>query len=85
MDKLTRAVPWKALRGVKESEQHGGVHQSSALSPFLFLLTLHCIVSHLEEGSLRTILYADGDNQEELEEKVHLWQGAFTENGMRLK
>ncbi|VDP07904.1 unnamed protein product [Heligmosomoides polygyrus] len=51
-----------------------GVHQGSALSPFLFLLTLDSIVNHLEEGPLRTILYADdialvADNQEELEEK----------------
>ncbi|VDO84028.1 unnamed protein product [Heligmosomoides polygyrus] len=54
-----------------------GVHQGSALSPFLFLLTLDSIVNHLEEGPLRTILYAGhialvADNQEELEEKVQL-------------
>ncbi|VDP04095.1 unnamed protein product [Heligmosomoides polygyrus] len=30
-----------------------GVHQGSALSPFLFVLTLDCIVNHLEEGPLR--------------------------------
>ncbi|VDP08931.1 unnamed protein product [Heligmosomoides polygyrus] len=35
-----------------------GVHQVSALNPFLFVLTLNCIVNHLEEGPLRTILYA---------------------------
>ncbi|VDO71857.1 unnamed protein product [Heligmosomoides polygyrus] len=51
------------------------VHQGSALSPFLFVLTLDCIVNHLEEGPLRTILYADdialvADSREELEEKV---------------
>ncbi|VDO19033.1 unnamed protein product [Heligmosomoides polygyrus] len=50
------------------------VHQGSALSPFLFLLTLDSIVNHLEEGPLRTILYANdialvADNQEKLEEK----------------
>ncbi|VDP34696.1 unnamed protein product [Heligmosomoides polygyrus] len=37
-----------------------GVHQGLALGPFLFVLTLACIVNHLEEGSFRTILYADG-------------------------
>uniref|UniRef100_A0A8L8KRW8 Reverse transcriptase domain-containing protein n=1 Tax=Heligmosomoides polygyrus TaxID=6339 RepID=A0A8L8KRW8_HELPZ len=56
-----------------------GVHQGSALSPFLFVLTLDCIVNHLEKGPLRTILYADditlvADRREELEEKVQLWQ-----------
>ncbi|VDP26856.1 unnamed protein product [Heligmosomoides polygyrus] len=66
-----------------------GVHQGSALSPFLFLLTLDSIVNHLEEGPLRTILYADdialvADNQEEVEEKVQLWQRALADNGLRL-
>ncbi|VDO61537.1 unnamed protein product [Heligmosomoides polygyrus] len=47
------------------------------------------IVNHLEEGPLRTILYADdialvADNQEELEEKVQLWQRALADNGLRL-
>ncbi|VDP41097.1 unnamed protein product [Heligmosomoides polygyrus] len=36
-----------------------GVHQRSALSPFLFVLAPDCIVKHLEEGPLRIILYAD--------------------------
>ncbi|VDO78018.1 unnamed protein product [Heligmosomoides polygyrus] len=42
-----------------------------------------------DEGPLRTILYADdialvADNQEELEEKVQLWQTALADNGLRL-
>ncbi|VDO96877.1 unnamed protein product [Heligmosomoides polygyrus] len=46
-------------------------------------------VNHLEEGPLRTILYADdialvADNQEELEEKVQLWQRALADKGLRL-
>ncbi|VDP32543.1 unnamed protein product [Heligmosomoides polygyrus] len=45
---------------------------------------LDSIVNHLEEGPLRTILYADdialvADNQEELEEKVQLWQRALAD------
>ncbi|VDP31793.1 unnamed protein product [Heligmosomoides polygyrus] len=63
-----------------------GVLQGSALDPFLFLLTLDSMVNHLEEGPLRRILYADdvalvADKQEELEEKVQLWQ---RDNGLRL-
>ncbi|VDO76071.1 unnamed protein product [Heligmosomoides polygyrus] len=51
------------------------VHLGSALSLFLFVLTLDCIVNHLEEGSLRTILYADdidlvADSRKELKEKT---------------
>uniref|UniRef100_A0A183GSZ2 Reverse transcriptase domain-containing protein n=1 Tax=Heligmosomoides polygyrus TaxID=6339 RepID=A0A183GSZ2_HELPZ len=52
-------------------------------------LTLDCTVNHLEEGPLRTILYADdialaADSREELEEKVQLWQGALAGNSLRL-
>nr|CDJ88530.1 RNA-directed DNA polymerase (reverse transcriptase) domain containing protein [Haemonchus contortus] len=36
-----------------------GVHQESALSPFLFLLTMDVITEELVDGPLKTILYAD--------------------------
>ncbi|VDP13114.1 unnamed protein product [Heligmosomoides polygyrus] len=61
----------------KEDGHYSGIHQGSALSPFLFVLTLDCILKHLEEDPLRTILYGDdialiADSREELEEKVQL-------------
>ncbi|VDP13634.1 unnamed protein product [Heligmosomoides polygyrus] len=66
-----------------------GVHQGSALSLFLFVLTLDCIVSHFEKSPPRTILFVDdivsvADSREELEQKVQLWQGALADNGLRL-
>ncbi|VDO89931.1 unnamed protein product [Heligmosomoides polygyrus] len=47
------------------------------------------MVTHLEENPLRTTLYADdialvADSQDEVEEKVRLWQGVLAENGLRL-
>ncbi|XGW33753.1 hypothetical protein V3C99_017866 [Haemonchus contortus] len=36
-----------------------GIHQGSALSPFLFLLTMDVITEELVDGPLKTILYAD--------------------------
>lgn len=36
-----------------------GVHKGSTLSPSLIVLTMDCIVNHLEKGPLRPILYAD--------------------------
>ncbi|XGW13282.1 hypothetical protein V3C99_013707 [Haemonchus contortus] len=36
-----------------------GVHQGSALSPFLFLITMDIITEKLMDGPLKTILYAD--------------------------
>uniref|UniRef100_A0A183GV88 Reverse transcriptase domain-containing protein n=1 Tax=Heligmosomoides polygyrus TaxID=6339 RepID=A0A183GV88_HELPZ len=66
-----------------------GVHQGSALIPFLFVLKPDCIVNHLEEGPLRTILYADdialvAHSREEPEKRAQLWQGALAANGLRL-
>ncbi|VDO60055.1 unnamed protein product [Heligmosomoides polygyrus] len=60
---------------IKKMDITVGVHQESAMSPFLFAPTLDCLVNHLEEGPLRTILCADdialvADSREELEEKV---------------
>nr|CDJ87243.1 endonuclease-reverse transcriptase HmRTE-e01 [Haemonchus contortus] len=36
-----------------------GVRQESALSPFLFLLTMDVITEGLMDGPLKTIMYAD--------------------------
>ena len=66
-----------------------GVHQGSALSPFLFLLTLDVMAKELMEGPLKTILYADdialiADSREELQDKVQRWQDVLAANGLRL-
>ncbi|VDP49141.1 unnamed protein product [Heligmosomoides polygyrus] len=79
----------KAHGMTKKMDITVGMHQGSALSPFLFVLTLDCIVNHLEEGPLRTILYADDialvpNSREELEEKVQLWQGTLAGDGLLL-
>nr|CDJ93788.1 RNA-directed DNA polymerase (reverse transcriptase) domain containing protein [Haemonchus contortus] len=62
-----------------------GVHQGSALSPFLFLLTMDVITEELVDGPLKTILYADdialiAESKEDLQK----WQKVLTENGLRL-
>ncbi|VDP05898.1 unnamed protein product [Heligmosomoides polygyrus] len=78
-----------STRDDKEDGYYSGVHQGSALSPFLSVLTLDCTVNHLDENPHRTMLFADdialvADSREELEEKVQLWQGALADNGLRL-
>nr|CDJ82820.1 RNA-directed DNA polymerase (reverse transcriptase) domain containing protein [Haemonchus contortus] len=67
-----------------------GVHQGSALSPFLFLLTMDVITEELVDGPLKTILYADdialiAENKEELQNNLQKWQKVLAENGLRLK
>nr|CDJ92861.1 endonuclease-reverse transcriptase HmRTE-e01 [Haemonchus contortus] len=51
-----------------------GVHQGSALSPFLFLLTMS-VITQLVDGPLMTILYADdialiAESNEELQDRI---------------
>ncbi|XGW34175.1 hypothetical protein V3C99_018193, partial [Haemonchus contortus] len=66
-----------------------GVHQGSALSPFLFLLTMDVITEELVDGPLKTILYADdialiAESKEELQDNLQKWQKVLAENGLRL-
>nr|CDJ81728.1 RNA-directed DNA polymerase (reverse transcriptase) domain containing protein [Haemonchus contortus] len=65
-----------------------GVHQGSALTPFLFLLTMD-VTEEFMDGSLKTILYADdialiAESKEELQDKLQKWQKVLAENGLRL-
>nr|CDJ91569.1 RNA-directed DNA polymerase (reverse transcriptase) domain containing protein [Haemonchus contortus] len=66
-----------------------GVHQGSALSPFLFLLTMDVITEELVDGPLKTILYADdialiAESKEELQDNLQKWQKKLAENGLLL-
>nr|CDJ90887.1 RNA-directed DNA polymerase (reverse transcriptase) domain containing protein [Haemonchus contortus] len=66
-----------------------GVHQGSALSPFLFLLTMDVITEELVDGPLKTILYADdialiAESKEELQDNLQKWQKVLAESGLRL-
>ncbi|XGW04084.1 hypothetical protein V3C99_015322 [Haemonchus contortus] len=64
-----------------------GVHQGSALSPFLFLLTMNVITEELVDEPLKTILYADdialiAESKEELQDNFQKWQKVLAENGL---
>nr|CDJ93072.1 RNA-directed DNA polymerase (reverse transcriptase) domain containing protein [Haemonchus contortus] len=66
-----------------------GVHQGSALSPFLFPLTMDFISEELVDGPLKTILYADdialiAESKEELQGNLQKWQKVLAGNGLRL-
>ncbi|EYC46334.1 hypothetical protein Y032_0401g787 [Ancylostoma ceylanicum] len=66
-----------------------GVHQGSALSPFLFIMTLDTVVKHLLEGPPCTLLYADdvaviADSTAELQVKIQKWQTALADAGLKL-
>ncbi|VDP44596.1 unnamed protein product [Heligmosomoides polygyrus] len=72
----------RTAHGMRKKMDHSGVHQGFEPTP-------DCIVNHIEEGSLRKILYVDdialvADSREKLEEKVQLWQIALADNGLGL-
>uniref|UniRef100_A0A183GIV8 Reverse transcriptase domain-containing protein n=1 Tax=Heligmosomoides polygyrus TaxID=6339 RepID=A0A183GIV8_HELPZ len=82
-DRLARAAIWNALRGRGVPKRLITVIRDMYEGSKAAIRTPH------GEGPLRTILYADdialvADNQEELEEKVQLWQRAHADNGLRL-
>ncbi|VDO18823.1 unnamed protein product [Heligmosomoides polygyrus] len=95
-DRLARAVIWNALRGrgtperliTVVSDMYEG-SKTAIRTPHGVTRKVDITVGYTKEGSLRTILYADdialvADNQEELEEKVQLWQRVLADNGLRL-
>ncbi|XGW23143.1 hypothetical protein V3C99_005413 [Haemonchus contortus] len=66
-----------------------GVHQGSALSPFLFLLTMDVITEEVMDEPLKTILYADdialiAESKGKLQDKPQNGQRVLAENGLRL-
>ena len=66
-----------------------GVHQGSALSPFLFNLVMDYLTKDLMNLTLWAILYADdivliSENAEQLETALELWRRALESNGLRI-
>ncbi|EYC00666.1 hypothetical protein Y032_0114g463 [Ancylostoma ceylanicum] len=66
-----------------------GVHQGSALSPFLFILTLDKVVKNLMEEPPFTLLYADdvafiANSKVEIQDKIRKWQMTLADAGLRL-
>ena len=66
-----------------------GLHQGSALSPFIFNIVMDVITRNVRETVPWTILYADdivlcAERREDLEIKLERWRAALEERGMRI-
>ena len=66
-----------------------GLHQGSALSPYLFTLVLDVLTEHIQELAPRCMLFADdivlvGESREEINEKIETWRQALETHGFRL-
>ncbi|VFR01015.1 unnamed protein product [Cuscuta campestris] len=66
-----------------------GLHQGSALSPFLFALVMDVLTQSVQEGVPWCMLFADDivlidDTREELNDKLELWRLALETKGFRI-
>ncbi|XP_048001352.1 protein CBFA2T1 [Leguminivora glycinivorella] len=66
-----------------------GVHQGSALSPFLFSVVLDVVSAKVHEPSPWLMMYADDialtdEDKQKLEHKVNQWKGALEDGGLKL-
>ncbi|XP_064120190.1 uncharacterized protein LOC135224796 [Macrobrachium nipponense] len=64
-----------------------GLHQGSALTPYLLVLVLDVLSEETKNVELRELLYADGlvntaENEEDLQRRVGEWQESLERGGM---
>ena len=66
-----------------------GLHQGSALSPFIFNIVMDVMTREVRETVPWSIMYADdivlcAENREDLEANLERWRAALEERGMRI-
>jgi len=66
-----------------------GVHQGSALSPFLFAMVVDEVTENARKGWMKEFLYADdmvlmGESIDELRGNFDQWKRAFESKGMKV-
>ncbi len=66
-----------------------GVHQGSALSPFLFILCMDTATEDIQSTHSWTLLYADdvllaNEEHQTLNDQVQQWKDRLNEKGLRL-
>ncbi|KAK3865435.1 hypothetical protein Pcinc_028963 [Petrolisthes cinctipes] len=66
-----------------------GLHQGSALSPYLFNLLVDVLVEEVTKEAPWSMLFADdivlvADSGEKLQEKLELWRGLLEDYGLKV-
>ena len=66
-----------------------GLHQGSALSPFLFVVVMDVLSESLNDNKVREMLYADdiallADNEALLQHRIEVWQKEIERKGLRV-
>lgn len=78
-----------AVGVTEEFKVEVGLHQGSALSPFLFAMTMDRLTDEVREESPWTMMFADdivicSENREQVEEKLERWRFALERRGMKV-
>ena len=66
-----------------------GLHQGSALSPFLFATIIDCMIGEIQRKALWDTLFDDdvvlcGQTREEIEGRFETWRGEMENRGMQV-
>ena len=66
-----------------------GLHQESALSPFLFILILDIVTEEIREETPWAMLFADDlvlcdQSKENMEERLENWRGCLEDAGLKV-
>ena len=78
-----------AVGVTEEFKVEVGLHQGSALSPFLFAMTMDRLTDEVREESPWTMMFADdivicSENREQVDEKLERWRFALERRGMKV-
>ena len=80
----------KSKRGISEQYEVGiGLHQGSALSPFLFIMLVDTISQDVRTELPWELLYADdlaiiGITSTDTQHRLESWQKVLTDNGLKI-
>ena len=92
VEMMYRRTRTKVLTTVGETETFEvsvGLHQGSALSPFLFVLVMDVLSKEIRNEELWELLYADdlvitAESEEELQSRVTEWQESLERGGLKV-
>ncbi|KAK3560749.1 hypothetical protein QTP86_016542, partial [Hemibagrus guttatus] len=89
MYERSRTVVRCAVGQTEEFKVEVGLHQGSALSPFLFAMVIHQLSEEVRQESPWTMMFADdivicSESREQVEEILERWRFALERRGMKV-
>ncbi|KAK3506359.1 hypothetical protein QTP70_011304 [Hemibagrus guttatus] len=89
MYERSRTVVRCAVGQTEEFKVEVGLHQGSALSPFLFAIVMEQLSEEVRPESLWTMMFPDdivicSESREQVEEKLERWRFALERRGMKV-